>query len=476
MNFNSFKFAIFFIIVYLIYLSLRHKWQNRMLFVVSYLFYSFWDWRFLGLILISTVTDFWCAREIHQHQEKKIRRRFLFLSIGVNLTILGFFKYFNFFTENLITLFSSLGLNVTSPAITIILPVGISFYTFQTMSYTIDVYRKQLKPASHFFDYALYVAFFPQLVAGPIERAKNLMPQIEHKRTINQKFFSEGLFLIYWGYFKKIFIADNLGAFINFWENTNNAVNEGGIVQVLAYAFLIQLYCDFSAYSDIARGTARLMGFDIMVNFRAPLFATNIQDTWNRWHISLTSWIRDYLYFPLATMKLGNRYLNVKLAIIITFLIMGLWHGASWNYVLWGGYNGLLLIAYAIFSQKTRRYRKSLPKPFAGFVRFASILLTLTAAAFGLIFFKASSMSQIYVSLFHLFNNFSFTENAVELLIKTCIYASPLLVIEYFFYKSDDISRLFQFPAIVKYSFLYITFYLMVVFKAQSTNFIYFQF
>ena len=480
MNFNSFKFFAFFIVVYFLYLSLKQKQQNRLLLIASYFFYGCWDWRFLGLIFISTVTDFFCGLKIDQYQEKQKRRQYLILSILVNLSILGFFKYFNFFLENLTVLFSWFGITLDHPTWHVILPVGISFYTFQTMSYTIDVYRRKIKPTTDFFDYALYVSFFPQLVAGPIERARNLLPQILKPRILSPERLKEGVLLIYWGLFKKIFIADNIGTLLAYFGDpvsANGAVGDGGLVLASMYAYMFQLYCDFSAYSDIARGTAKMMGFDIMINFRSPFFAQNIQDTWNRWHISLTSWIRDYLYFPLATVKIGKKYLNPMMAVIITFLIMGLWHGAAWNYVLWGGYNGVILVLYAIFVRKTRRFRRPKPRFLQNIIRFLSILITFHVASFGIILFRANSLQQISHWIYHLFASFSMTAEATELMSRVFVYSLPLLIVDLFLYKNNDnILAFSKYPTLVKYGFLYLVGFLMVVYHAKASNFIYFQF
>ncbi|WP_207682833.1 MBOAT family O-acyltransferase [Desulfonema magnum] len=450
-----------------------------MLLAASYVFYGFWDWRFLSLIMVSTLTDFLCAIKIDQQENKADRKRFLMISVGVNLSVLFFFKYFNFFLENFIAFFSMVGINFESPTWKIILPVGISFYTFQTLSYTIDVYRKQVPATRNFLDYALYVSFFPQLVAGPIERAKNLLPQILSPRTICHEDISEGLFLIYWGLFKKIFIADNLGVILTFIGSpvsADGSAGDGGLILMSVYAFMFQLYCDFSAYSDIARGTAKLMGFHIMVNFRSPFFAANIQETWNRWHISLTTWIRDYLYFPLALMRIKKKHINDKLLIIIIFLIMGLWHGAAWNYILWGGYHGLLLAGYAALASKMKRHRHSRPMPVAAVLRFLSVILTLHASAFGLIFFQGNSIQQIGAWIYHLFANFAVTSAATEMFARIIFYVSPLLLVDLLLYKNDDIKRFFRYPGVARYGFFYITLYLMVVFGEKSVSFIYFQF
>ena len=479
MSFNSVEFILFFALVYAIYLSLNFRKQNRFLLAASYVFYGFWDWRFLCLILISTVTDYLCGLSIGGTEDKKKRRALLLVSLTVNLSILGFFKYFNFFLDNLYSIFSVLQINLDKPTLNIILPVGISFYTFQTLSYTIDVYRKEIKPERNILDYALYVSFFPQLVAGPIERAKKLLPQIRNPRYMSRGTLYEGFFLVSWGYFKKKFIVDNIASFLPFYYKLASSGSEpggGSLVMGVTIAFLIQLYGDFSAYSDIARGTARLMGFNIINNFKAPFYAVNIQDVWNRWHISLTTWIRDYLYYPLATVKIGRKYLHPLLVVIITFVIMGLWHGASWNYILWGFYNGVLLSGYAVIYRKTKRFRNKKHPATAWFLRILSTLLTFHLAAFGLIFFQTTSVAQLSVWLSQIFTDFSFSPPVGALMLKTLLYASPLLIVDYFIFQEESTTRIIELPAVVKFAFVYIIIYLMIVFRASSTNFIYFQF
>ncbi len=479
MSFNSFEFAVFFSIVYIVYLSLDYKKQNRFLLVASYIFYGFWDWRFLALILISTTTDYFCGLAMGKSEKSESRKLYLIISLFVNLSILGFFKYFNFFLDNLYSIFSLLHINLDKPTLKIILPVGISFYTFQTLSYTIDVFRRDIKPVKSFLDYALYVSFFPQLVAGPIERASRLIPQIQNPRYMSRGTLYEGFFLISWGYFKKKFIVDNIATFLPaYYKMVSSGVEPGGggLVMGVAIAFLIQLYGDFSAYSDIARGTARMMGFNIMLNFKAPFFASNIQDVWNRWHISLTTWIRDYIYYPLATLKIRGKYLHPLLVVIITFVIMGLWHGAAWNFVLWGLYNGLLLAGYAIIYRHTRVFRRKKPPFIALIIRISSTLLTFNLAAFGLIFFQTESLSQIRIWLVQLFTNFSLNPIVLQLMSKTLLYSWPLLIVDYFIFREKSTTKIIELPAIVKFVFVYIIIYLMIVFRASSTNFIYFQF
>lgn len=347
MIFNSIDFLLFFIIVYAIYWKLNHKIQNRFLLVASFVFYGFWDWRFLSLLVISTVVDYIAGLGIERNSENlKKRKLFLSLSIFTNLGMLGFFKYYNFFLESALVFFNALGLRPDVHTLQLILPLGISFYTFQTMSYTIDVFRKELKPVRNFFDFALYVSFFPQLVAGPIERATRLLPQIQSVRVWNTKQVQEGTFLVLLGYFKKVFVADNIGDIVNSIYAMDDP--SGGKVFISLIAFFFQIYCDFSGYSDIARGISKWMGIELMRNFNVPFFAVNIIDLWKRWHISLMSWLRDYLYIPLG----GNRVSQTRQHFnnIFIFFVSGLWHGASWTFVVWGVYNGILTSLYRIIS------------------------------------------------------------------------------------------------------------------------------
>ena len=302
MNFATVNFGVFFAIVLAVYFLLNHRWQNRFLLVASYVFYGWWDWRFLGLILLSSVVDYVCAllvdRTRHPDFSARKRRLALTASIVTNLTILGFFKYFGFFAESLVALAGDVGIQLHLPTWRIILPIGISFYTFQTMSYTIDVYRGRLRATTNLPDLMLYVSFFTQLVAGPIERGAHLMPQILNPRHVTPGGFYSGAQLAFVGLFKKLVIADNMAVLVNSVYGPGDPC--GAAVLLGTYAFALQIYCDFSGYTDIARGTARMLGFDICVNFRLPYLATNPSDFWQRWHISLSSWLRDYLYIPLG--------------------------------------------------------------------------------------------------------------------------------------------------------------------------------
>jgi len=333
MLFNSIEFAIFLPIVYGLYLFMSHKGQNRMLLLASYIFYSFWDWRFLSLILISTVLDYVCD----QASDMRTRRFYLLISVIGNLSILFFFKYFNFFIDNLEGIFHNFGWPWRWSFWQIVLPVGISFYTFQTLSYTIDMYRQEIKPCRDFLDYALYVAFFPQLLAGPIERAGDLIPQIQRPRKVSLKQFYIGCHFILWGLFLKIFMADNVAAIVD-PIFASPAPYNGAVVLLGIYAFVAQLYGDFAGYSFVAVGVAGILGITLTHNFKRPHFSEDIGEFWQRYHITLTSWVRDYVFWPLAkyfSLKMTFKY-AAFFALMISVTAFGFWHGANWNFGLFG--------------------------------------------------------------------------------------------------------------------------------------------
>lgn len=340
MLFNSWPFVVFLAIVLAVYPRLSLRGQNLFLLVSSYFFYSWWDWRFTGLLLLSTTLDYYFALAIHNSPNTRVRKRVMIFSIIVNLTILGFFKYFNFFVDSLGSLLSGLGLQPNLPLLRLALPVGISFYTFQSMSYTIDVYRGELMPTRKFVDFALCVSFFPHLVAGPILRASMVLPQVERPRIVSTEKIVSGLNLMLLGFFKKVVIADTMAPLVNDAFSGSGAHNSGFLLGGL-YAFALQIYGDFSGYTDIARGVARLMGFELMENFNAPYLSRNITEFWRRWHISLSTWLRDYLYISRG----GNRRCHARtyVNLFLTMLLGGLWHGASWTFVIWGGLHGIYL-------------------------------------------------------------------------------------------------------------------------------------
>jgi len=349
MLFHSFRFLIFFPCVFFLYYLLPFRFRNYMLLAASYYFYMCWKPEFIVLILISTAIDYFCGLGIAKFRKsKRVSRALLSVSMCMNLGLLFFFKYMNFFGETLTAVCRSISIPFSAPTLDLILPVGISFYTFQTMSYTIDIYRGRMKPEQNFITFALYVSFFPQLVAGPIEKAANLLPQLRQSHPFSYDNATYGLKLMAWGFFKKLVIADRLAALLvdPVYQNTYHYY--GGVFLLSSAAFALQIYCDFSGYSDIARGCAKTMGIDLMVNFKAPYLSASIREFWQRWHISLTSWFREYVYIPLG----GNRKGPWKkvLFVTITFFLSGLWHGAGWNFVVWGLLHAVYLNADFLFA------------------------------------------------------------------------------------------------------------------------------
>lgn len=356
MLFNSIDFAIFLPIVFILYWFVfknNLKLQNLLIFVASLVFYGWWDWRFLSLILFSILTDYIIGMALGKEENPVKRKVLLWTSIIVNLGFLGFFKYYNFFIDNFVSAFSFFGKDISIASLHIILPVGISFYTFQTMSYTIDVYRKQFVPTKDFVAFSAFVSFFPLLVAGPIERAKNLLPQFYFKRTFDYTRAVDGLRQILWGLFKKIVIADNCAEYANMIFNNSDDYS-GSTLALGALMFTFQIYGDFSGYSDIAIGTSRLFGFNAMKNFSFPYFSRDIAEFWRRWHISLSTWFRDYLYIPLGGSQ-GGTWMKVRNTFII-FLVSGFWHGANWTFIAWGFLNALYFLPLLL----TKNNRKNL--------------------------------------------------------------------------------------------------------------------
>lgn len=342
MSFASIEFFLFLPLVFTIYYLHRGKaWQNTVLVVASYIFYARWDYRFCLLMLASSLVDYAAGLMIQSTQAPPRRKAVLIIALSGNLVILGFFKYFNFFVDSLIIGMSALGIDANTLTLQIILPVGISFYTFQTMSYTIDIYRGSFQPQRNLIDYLAFVSFFPQLVAGPIERAANLLPQFRSARAFSYPAAVEGCQLILWGLAKKMILADNLGGIVNtLYASPQHAT--GGSLALATVCFAFQIYCDFSAYSDIAAGVASLFGIRLMRNFAYPYFSQSLAEFWRRWHISLSTWLRDYIYIPLGGSRAGPS--RTARNLLLTFIISGIWHGAAWKFIAWGALHGLYLV------------------------------------------------------------------------------------------------------------------------------------
>ena len=343
MLFNSISFFIFMSVVLFFYPRLAWRKQNVFLLIASYFFYGFWDWRFTFLILVSTIVDFFIGKKIYAANDQQQKRHFLLVSVTFNLSILGFFKYFNFFVDSMAGVLGTMGFEPHLPVLRIILPLGISFYTFRSLSYTIDIYRGKIKPENNFINYALFVSFFTQLLAGPIERAQNLLPQISSPRKLSSGQLMDGFSLIILGFFKKVAIADTLAPIVEKFFSTPSSFSSGELLSGV-YAFAFQIYGDYSGYTDIARGVSLLLGFKIMDNFNTPYLSRNVTEFWRRWHISLSTWLRDYLYISLG----GNRLSRVRtyLNLMLTMFLGGLWHGAAWTFVAWGTAHGFYLAAH----------------------------------------------------------------------------------------------------------------------------------
>lgn len=469
MLFNSFKFLYFFAVVYALYLVLDRRWQNRLLLVASYYFYGCWDRRFLLLILTSTVIDYACGRGMGAAADRPgLRKTLMRVSLASNLGILFVFKYFNFFTESLHALLASMGIGVDPRIISVALPVGVSFYTFQSINYTMAVYRGKLRPCTDIFDFALFIAFFPQLIAGPIERAEDLLPQVEGRREIRGAMVREGLWLILLGLFKKMVLADNMATLAGpVFDSPGTATGVGVLVGIYAFAF--QIYGDFSGYSDIARGTAALMGFELMRNFRHPYFATNPSDFWRRWHVSLSGWLRDNLYIPLG----GNRHGRAAMYgnLMITMLLGGIWHGASWNFVAWGLFHGVLLVLYHM-SKGSEKTQADAPTPI---VRVALVLAFFQVTCVGWVLFAVRRLADVPTLLTNLFAP-SRAGDAAGLLVIACL-AAPLLALEWAEERSGRMDVVKVWPRPLRLACYAAAVAMLVAFSAQeSYEFLYFQF
>ena len=508
MLFNSYIFWLFLGGVLALYKPLGAAGRKVLLVVASYVFYGFWDWRFLGLIFASTLSDYVVARMIESTDSQRRRKTYLIASLVMNLGVLGFFKYFGFFTESLSALLTSLGVSAPLNVMNIVLPVGISFYTFQTMSYTIDVYRRQTPATRNFLDFALYVSFFPNLVAGPIERSTTFLKQIVSPRKRTADDWQAGLYLVMFGLFKKVVIADNMAAIAGTVFGSDPASLTDFETLIGIYAFAFQIYGDFAGYSSIARGVGRWLGFDLMINFRMPYLAVNPSDFWRRWHISLSTWLREYLYIPLG----GNRGGEVKTYrnLALTMILGGLWHGAAWTFVAWGAYQGLILIVYRVIerikwpwshpgtSGKPRRLAESkevAPVPYGslGIVapsmvdmlrplarlakRLLPVIVMFHLACLGWVFFRAESMSQAFGLLGRLGSGLEVTPVAIGFLATLVFFVLPLMVYEFWVEKQGELDAIVKAPWPWR-AVVYGYFVIMLIFFPSPTQheFIYFQF
>lgn len=484
MAFNSIDYLIFLPLVFLLYwfvFNKKVKIQNLLVLFASYFFYGLWDWRFLFLIIASTIVDYIVANKIYSCETNlKKRKLWLWISVIFNISLLGFFKYYNFFADSFIDMFQLFGYTIKSSwTLSIILPVGISFYTFQTMSYSLDVYYKRLKPTKDLLSFATFVAFFPQLVAGPIERATNLLPQIINKRVFSNKQFIQGGKLILWGLFKKIVIADGLApivddVFANYGEYSASTL----ILGVCLFSF--QVYGDFSGYSDIAIGTAKLFGIELMSNFKFPNFSRNVAEYWQRWHVSLSTWFRHYIYIPLG----GSRVSKLKSVrnICIIFLVSGFWHGANWTFIFWGAFHALVFIPVFLMGRNTI-YKNSVIGQntiLPSVKEIGQVLLTFSIVTFSRIFFRSESITDSFNYIVRIFTNFEYEKynhplgyRMWDYYILVCVF----ILYEYLIRKDERNPFKFKSP-VIRFVFYVLVIFSIILFydSGFDRSFIYFQF
>ena len=469
MLFNSFEFAIFLPIVFLLYWFVFNKTiklQNLFLLIVGYVFYGWWDWRFLFLIAFSTIFDYTIGILLEKSTHSQKRKWLFAASCIVNIGLLGFFKYFNFFIDNFISAFNTIGYHIPAISLKIILPVGISFYTFQSLSYTTDIFRRKMKPTTDFISFAAFISFFPQLVAGPIERAFHLLPQFHHKRVFNLDEAIKGMRQILWGLFKKIVIADTLSTYVDAIFSSYDVL-PGSTLMLGAIYFSVQIYCDFSGYSSIAIGTARLFGFTLLQNFSYPYFSTSVSQFWRKWHISLTSWFRDYVYIPMG----GSRGSLTKTIFntLFVFALSGFWHGANWTFIIWGLLNGMYLIPNLILKNKKVMSENNV-------FGIASMLFTFGLITFSWIFFRSNNVAQAFQYINGLFSKSLFTYPVQHGMAITIPLIAILFGVEWI--RKKEIES-FQ-PQNIHFVLRWLIYLLMIItclaFFKQNQSFIYFQF
>ena len=482
MLFNSLNFAFFLPIAFILYWFATKgnlRLQNILLLVSSYFFYACWDWRFVFLLVFSTFLDYFTGIKIHEATNQRKKLFWLWLSIGINLGFLGIFKYYNFFAASFADGLSLLGFKANLGSLQVILPVGISFYTFHGLSYVLDLFNNRIKPERNFVDYSVFVSFFPLLVAGPIERATHLLPQILKKREFDYSKAVDGLRQILWGLFKKIVIADNCAEYAN--TIFNNSTDYSGSTLVLgALFFTFQIYCDFSGYSDIALGTARLFGIDLLRNFAFPYFSRDIAEFWRRWHISLSSWFKDYLYIPLGGSK-GGMWMKIRNTFII-FLVSGFWHGANWTFLAWGLLNAIYFLPLLL----TKNNRNNLDivaqgKIFPSIKEGLQILLTFSLSVFAWIFFRANNIGHAtsYISGILSISLFTIPKFAgIGKALTTTIFVVIFVLIEWkgreSQYAIEHLGIKWKRP--LRYAMYYLIIIIIFWFGGKEQQFIYFQF
>lgn len=482
MLFNSLDFAIFLPIVFVLYWAMNKNFraQNFLLIVASYFFYACWDFRFLFLLMFSTALDYFSGIMMERSRSKREKQIWFWASVIINLGFLGVFKYYNFFIESFADGLSLLGFQANFATLSVILPVGISFYTFHGLSYVIDIYNDKIKAERNFIDYAVFVSFFPLLVAGPIERATHLLPQIQRKRVFNYPQAVDGLKQILWGFFKKIVIADNCAQFANLIFDNPESYS-GSTLVLGALFFTFQIYCDFSGYSDIALGVARLFGVELLRNFAFPYFSRDIAEFWRRWHISLTTWFRDYLYIPLGGSR-GGTWMKVRNTFII-FLVSGFWHGANWTFIVWGLLNAIYFLPL-LLAEKNRANIEIVAQGrfFPSFREFTGIIVTFSLTVLAWIFFRAESIGHAFTYIGGIFNKSLLTMpnfRGLQAAMVTLILVAGFMLVEWLGrdqqYALAKLGSKFSRPVRwVMYSV--IIFFIGMYMQTEETPFIYFQF
>lgn len=487
MLFNSIDFAIFLPIVFILYWFFTNsnlKLQNFLIVVSSYLFYGWWDWKFLSLILFSTVIDYLVGIGLSKYENQTKRKVLLWVSILINLGFLGFFKYYNFFVGSFVTAFSFFGSEINVSTLDIILPVGISFYTFQTLSYSIDIYKRNLNATKDFIAFSAFVCFFPQLVAGPIERATHLLPQFYKKRVFDYGKAVDGLRQILWGLFKKIVIADSCAEYANLIFN-NYADYSGSTLVLGAFFFTIQIYGDFSGYSDIAIGTSRLFGFDLMRNFNVPYFSRDIAEFWRRWHISLSTWFRDYLYIPLGGSR-GGIWKKIRNTFII-FIVSGFWHGANWTFIAWGALNAIYFMPL-LLRHNNRNHIDIIAQGriFPKFKEFLSMIITFGLTVFSWIFFRSPNISSAFDYIHHMLAGLTYkwgynqTYDFINKNIDNRLFIILLIFLIFEWIGREEQHTLYRIGASwyrpIRYVLYYGIIVLVLLYSGKEQQFIYFQF
>jgi alginate O-acetyltransferase complex protein AlgI len=478
MLFQSVAFGVFFPVVFTLYwlLGKSYRAQNIVILAASYIFYGWWDWRFLGLIFTNCLCDYCCSRGIAATNNPRVRKWLLVFSLSLNLGLLAFFKYYNFFANELQAAAGSIGITLDYLTLNVVLPVGVSFYTFQTLSYTLDVYAGRLKPTRDLVAFLSFVAFFPQLVAGPIERASHLLPQFLGPRSFDYRLAVKGCRQVLWGFFKKLIVADACATVVDsaFADYGNE---QGWVLFGAMTLFAFQIYCDFSGYSDIARGLAHLLGFDLMQNFNYPYFSQSPSEFWRRWHISLSSWFRDYVFIPLGGSRVSAW--RMRFNVLFVFLVSGLWHGANWTFVVWGGLNGLLVL----ISLMTNGKDKPITRPSSSLQAFASMLITFCLICITWVFFRAPGIDVAIDFLRHAISDALAHPGGLIIAVRRFLLREPatwavlvLITIEWLMYwHAFSIDWL---PRSMRW-IIYQAIFIVVVWFAfyhPATEFIYFQF